>query len=89
MRETPLPRLPSEYVRRQLFATFQDDPTGPQTHQLFGADNYMWASDFPHSDSTFPDSLESIDKSFEGVDAAVRERIVFHNAVRLYRMELE
>jgi predicted TIM-barrel fold metal-dependent hydrolase len=89
MRETPLPRPPSEYLRRQLWATFQDDPVGPQTHQIFGADNYMWASDFPHSDSTFPDSHKWIDKNFEGVDAAVREKIVFHNAVRLYQMELE
>jgi len=89
VRETLLPRPPSEYVRRQIWATFQDDPTGPQTHQLFGADNYMWASDFPHTDSTFPDSREWIDKNFDGVDAAVREKIVFHNAARLYRMELD
>ena len=83
----PLPLRPSEYARRQLFATFQDDPVGPATHALFGAENYMWASDFPHSDSTFPESRAWIAKNFAGVPEAVRRRIVCENAVGLYRME--
>ncbi|MEE8166136.1 MAG: amidohydrolase family protein [Myxococcota bacterium] len=89
MRPNPLPRAPSEYVRRQIFATFQDDPVGPATHEIFGADNYMWASDFPHSDSTFPESQAWIAKNFEGVAAEVRRKIVRDNAVGLYRMDLD
>ena len=84
----PLPLRPSDYVRRQVYATFQDDPVGPATHALFGADNYMWASDFPHSDSTFPDSRKWIEKNFAGVPADVKRRIVFENAVSLYGMDL-
>lgn len=80
---------PSEYVRRQVRATFQDDPVGPATWELFGEDNYMWASDFPHSDSTFPESRAWIDKNFEGVPDAVRRKIVYSNAVELYGMELD
>jgi predicted TIM-barrel fold metal-dependent hydrolase len=86
MWERPLPERPSHYVRRQLFATFQDDPIGPATHALFGAENYMWASDFPHSDSTFPESRAWIAKNFAGVPEPVRRRIVHDNAVALYRM---
>ncbi len=63
MMPNPPPRKPSEYVRRQIWATFQDDPVGPANHQFFGADNYMWASDFPHSDSTFPESHTWIEYS--------------------------
>lgn len=80
---------PSEYVRRQVWATFQDDPVGPATWELFGEDNYMWASDFPHSDSTFPESHAWIDRNFEGVPDAVRRKIVSSNAVALYRMNLD
>lgn len=79
---------PSEYVRRQVFATFQDDPVGPATHEIFGAENYMWASDFPHTDSTFPESRAWIENNFKGVPASVKRKIVFENAVRLYRMDL-
>ena len=63
--------LPSEYVRRQVSATFQDDPVGPATHEIFGEDNYMWASDFPHTDSTFPESRAWIEKNFSGVPESV------------------
>jgi predicted TIM-barrel fold metal-dependent hydrolase len=83
---TPLP--PSEYVKRQVYATFQDDYTGPAAHATFGADNFMWASDFPHSDSTFPESHKWIERNFAGVPDDVRRKIVHDNAVSLYRMEL-
>ena len=46
--------------------TFQDDPVGPKTSK-FGEDNYMWASDFPHSDCTWPNSRKVIDSGFGGV----------------------
>lgn len=89
MRGTPneLPRAPGDYVRRQVFATFQDDPVGPRTHELFGEDSYMWASDFPHSDSTFPGSRQWIDENFAAVPEGVRRKITCDNAVRLYQME--
>jgi predicted TIM-barrel fold metal-dependent hydrolase len=79
---------PSDYFRRQVFATFQDDPVGPATYSLFGPENYMWASDFPHSDSTFPESRAWIEKNFASVPDAVRRRIVHDNAVALYGMQL-
>jgi predicted TIM-barrel fold metal-dependent hydrolase len=49
-----LEMAPSDYIRRQVYATFQDDPIGPATWSFFGEDNYMWASDFPHGDCTWP-----------------------------------
>ncbi len=86
--EQPLKMKPSDYVRRNLWATFQDDPTGPSAYRSFGEDNYMWASDFPHTDSTWPHSREVIAKDFSGVPDNVTAKIVFDNANRLYRMGL-
>jgi predicted TIM-barrel fold metal-dependent hydrolase len=83
------PLRPSEYVKRQVFATFQDDHTGPAQYAVFGADNFMWASDFPHSDSTFPESRAWIEKNFAGVPERVRRKIVCENAVALYGMKLD
>jgi len=82
----PLPMAPSAYIKRQLYATFQDDPIGPSTWDYFGADNYMWASDFPHTDSTWPNSLNVIKRDFAKVPAEVTQKIVADNAIRLYRM---
>jgi predicted TIM-barrel fold metal-dependent hydrolase len=83
----PMKRLamkPSDYLRRQMFATFQDDPIGAALYKFLGPDNYMWASDFPHSDSTWPHSREVVERDFAGVPEEVTRKIVFDNAVRLY-----
>ena len=89
MREnTKLKMQPSEYVRRNIWATFQDDAIGPMTYKFFGEDNYMWASDFPHTDSTWPNSLKVIKQDFEGVPEPVTRKIVCENAAKLYNIEL-
>jgi uncharacterized protein len=83
----PLPMRPSEYIRRQVWATFLDDPVGPATYHLFGESNYMWGSDFPHTDSTWPNSRQVIQRDFTGVPEAITRKIVFENAARFYRLE--
>ena len=84
----PLDMKPSEYVRRNLWATFQDDPIGPMLFRYFGEDNFMWASDFPHTDSTWPNSLKVIEQDFEGVPDAVKRKIICDNAAKLYNIDL-
>ncbi len=84
----PLDMKPSEYVRRNLWATFQDDPIGPMLFRYFGEDNFMWASDFPHTDSTWPNSLKVIEQDFEGVPEAVKRKIICDNAAKLYNIDL-
>jgi uncharacterized protein len=82
------PLKPSEYARRQLWATFQDDPCGVALYKMFGEDNFMWASDFPHSDSTWPHSQAVIAQNFASIPPPVIQKIVADNAVRLYGIEL-
>ena len=89
MLKEPLPQKPSDYVRRQMWATFQDDPVGPKTYDIFGENNYMWASDFPHTDSTWPDSLRVIERDFADVPADVTKKIICENAAKLYRIDLD
>ncbi len=77
---------PSEYLRRNVFFTFQDDPWAVVTRDGPGASQLMWASDYPHSDSTWPHSREVIDRDFVGVDAGEVAAIVGGNAQRLYQI---
>jgi uncharacterized protein len=82
------PLKPSVYARRQLWATFQDDPCGVALHKFFGEDSFMWASDFPHSDSTWPNSRAVIAQNFASIPQPVLQKIVADNAARLYGIEL-
>jgi predicted TIM-barrel fold metal-dependent hydrolase len=75
---------PSEIFRRQVYATFEEEPLGPQLIPLLGPDNFMWASDYPHPDSTFPRSRAAIDEAFSGLDASIVEQVTVENCARLY-----
>lgn len=79
-----MPELPSTYFERQIFSTFQEDRPGIVTRHLIGMDNLMWASDYPHSDTTWPHSKKYTDDQFEGVPADERDQIICTNAARLY-----
>ena len=47
---------PSEYWKRQVWATYQTDPVGVKLLDELGVDKVMWGSDFPHPDGVWPDS---------------------------------
>jgi predicted TIM-barrel fold metal-dependent hydrolase len=44
----------------------------------------MWASDYPHPDSTFPHSRQAIAHAFAGLEPAFVERVTAGNCARLY-----
>lgn len=85
----PLPLAPSAYVGRQVYATFQEDSTVPLICDEFAATHFMWASDYPHADSTWPDSRNAIEHTLGTLDRALVAKLVGANAARLYRHEFE
>ena len=46
----------------------------------------MWASDYPHSDSTWPHSRKVIERDFAGVPEPTSHAIVADNAAALYSL---
>ena len=46
-----------------MIATFEEEPLAEQFIPLLGADSCMWASDYPHTDSTFPESRRAIEET--------------------------
>jgi predicted TIM-barrel fold metal-dependent hydrolase len=81
-------RPPSEYFWNNVYFTFQDDRAGVLTAPVYGEDNYLWASDYPHGVTTFPYSKETVDRNFEGVSPTVKKKIGRENALKLYRIGL-
>ena len=84
-KELDLKMPPSEYWRRQCYATYQSDPIGVKLLDELGEDNIMWGSDFPHPDGVWPDSQEYIQRELGHLPAATRKKIVCDNAAKLYR----
>ena len=77
---------PSEIFRRQVYATFEEEPLGPELLPLLGPHNFMWASDYPHPDSTFPESRRAVDEAFRGLDPALTRKVVAENCAGLYQL---
>lgn len=79
---------PSDYWKRQCWATYQTDPVGVKLLDELSADNVMWGSDFPHPDGIWPDSQAYLERELGDLPAATRRKIVCENAAKLYGFTL-
>jgi predicted TIM-barrel fold metal-dependent hydrolase len=83
-----LSRLPSEVAAGQIFWTFEIDPVGPRVAKVWGENNYMWASDYPHSATTWPKSLDVIANIFSDTPEEMKNKILSYNCDRLFHLGL-
>jgi predicted TIM-barrel fold metal-dependent hydrolase len=77
-----LATAPSELFRRQVLVTFEEER--PEAVARVGAGNCMWASDYPHADSTFPRSRQAIEHALGALSEDDRRRVVADNCAQLY-----
>ncbi|MAG31758.1 MAG: amidohydrolase [Deltaproteobacteria bacterium] len=82
-----LPMRASEYIRRQVYATFLADPVFVDSLHRYGPDNTMWSSDYPHTAATFPRSQEIVADLFRDLPAEQRRKIVHDTAAKLYGLD--
>jgi len=66
--------------------TFQDDWVAFQMTELCNPRRLLWASDFPHSDSTWPCSQQVIAQQTAHLPPDVRSWILHDNVAELYRL---
>lgn len=80
--------LPSQYLLTQVHATFQRDPVGVANRALTGTDCLMWGGDYPHPETTYPDSAAVLRSLFEDVDDADAAAIAGGNAARVFGFDV-
>jgi len=78
---------PSETVRRQMYVNFWFEAEGIKLRHDIGIDNIMWESDFPHVASYYPRSRQEVERVLEGVPGEDRRKMLFENALRVYRID--
>ena len=74
---------------RQLFAdhvygTFIEDQAGLRLLDIIGEDNVMLECDYPHSDSTWPDTVALARTWLDGLPEETQHKITIGNAERVY-----
>ncbi len=85
--KSELKEPPSHYFRRQVFATFMEDPVSLREREHIGIDNIMWASDYPHSETTWPNSKALTDEWLAAFGEEERAKILWKNCAKLYGLQ--
>ena len=80
-------RLPSEIFKDHVWATFMDDVVGAHMLKVWGADNCMWSSDYPHGNMTWPNSRAFLGRMIGDLPLETQKRLVCDNVVELYRLQ--
>ena len=60
---------------------------GVQHLDTIDQDRVMWASDYPHGDSTWPYSRETIERNFAGTTPELVDKAIRTNVSALYGLE--
>ncbi|NKQ54439.1 amidohydrolase [Amycolatopsis sp. K13G38] len=78
--DTDIRRLFKDHV----YGTFIEDQAGVRLLDIIGEDNVMLECDYPHSDSTWPDTIEMANKWLGHLPDEVQHKITVGNAARVY-----
>jgi predicted TIM-barrel fold metal-dependent hydrolase len=79
---------PSEAVLRNFWFCSIDDPTTLRVRDRIGVDKIMVESDYPHADSSWPDTQTLLVERLAGLSVQEAEMITHANAARLFRHPL-
>lgn len=78
---------PSEIFKRQIFASFQEDDVAITLLPFIGEKNALWASDYPHPDSTWPNSQKRINEQMGHLSDETRKRLLHDNVADLLGLD--
>jgi len=84
-----VPEPPSSYYYRQIYGCFFDDEHGLDSLAKVGVDNITFETDYPHSDSTWPHTLETAKKLMGHLDSETIWKLVRGNAIRMLSLDLD
>jgi hypothetical protein len=74
-----------ETFRDHIYGCFIEETSGLRCLDIIGEDNVMVETDYPHTDTTWPNSIEIARKLVSELPAETQYKILRGNAERLYR----
>ena len=84
------PLSPSEYFARNCWVGVSfPSPAEAMTRHVIGADRFMWGSDYPHDESTYPNTREGLRRAFAGTDPVELQQLLAGNAATVYGFDLD
>ena len=82
--ESPMKLTTEEYFERQIYATFFNDPPSKMLFGKWATKNLMWSNDYPHPNSTWPNSRDVIERDLGHLTPGVKKQLLSENVRELY-----
>ncbi len=79
---------PADVLQRNFWFCTIDDPRTIDTRHAIGIDHVMVEVDYPHGDSTWPDTQDVIERAWGHLPVDDLRKLTHENAARLYRWPL-
>ena len=79
--------LPSHYFYTNVFLSFQEDALGIRLRDVIGVENMVWGSDYPHRESTFPETQRILGEILADCTEDEKAKIAGDNCARLYHID--
>ncbi|MEJ7584824.1 MAG: amidohydrolase family protein [Acidimicrobiales bacterium] len=83
-----VPEPPSTYYYRQIYGCFFRDHHGVASIEECGVDNVTFETDYPHTDSTWPDTKAVATELMQGVGDDIVYKLMRGNAIRMLGLDL-
>jgi predicted TIM-barrel fold metal-dependent hydrolase len=85
-----LNRLASEYFAQNVWmGVSQPGPADAAARYQIGLDRFMWGSDYPHDEGTYPYTREHLRQIFHDTGPAEMQKMLAENVAELYDFDLE
>jgi len=84
-----IPEPPSTYFHRQVWGCFFKDFHGLRSLDVIGDDRVTFETDYPHTDSTWPDTKAIATDMMAGLTDEQVYKVVRGNAIDLYSLDLK
>jgi predicted TIM-barrel fold metal-dependent hydrolase len=89
--EHRLPRSATEYFRQNVWlgVSFPHTADVVAARESLGIDKFMWGSDFPHDEGTYPYTTLSLRQLFSDWPEADLRQVLAGNAAQMYGFDLD
>ncbi|HTL86862.1 MAG TPA: amidohydrolase family protein [Acidimicrobiia bacterium] len=86
-----LPKSATEYFHQNVWlgVSFPRPADAAAAKESVGIDKFMWGSDYPHDEGTYPFSREALRQVFSSWSETDMRKILAENAAKLYDFDLD
>jgi hypothetical protein len=87
MHKFPNGGTPTDIFNQHMLVCFISDQVGVELIDHFNTDNVCWESDYPHSDTDWPNAPEVVSRILEPLDDELVAKITHENAMRHFTFD--